>query len=38
MPYREWKDRYQAEASAAQLETFEKTKPLHAFVSGHQKG
>jgi len=37
MPYAEWKRRYQAEASAEQLQTFERTKPLHAFVSGHHK-
>ncbi len=37
MPYDEWKDRYQSEASAEQLEKFEETRPLHAFVSGHQK-
>jgi hypothetical protein len=38
MPYSEWKQKHQAEASAEQLETFERTKPLHAFISGHQKG
>ena len=27
MPYSEWKSRYQKEASAAQLETFNKNKP-----------
>ena len=37
MPYAEWKDRYQREASAEQLQTFEETKTLHAFVSGHHK-
>lgn len=37
MPYDEWKDRYQSDASAEQLEKFEETRPLHAFVSGHQK-
>jgi len=37
MPYNEWKDRYQSEASAEQLEKFEETRPLHAFVSGHHK-
>ncbi len=37
MPYDEWKDRYQSEASAEQIEKFEETRPLHAFVSGHQK-
>ena len=38
MPYAEWKQRYQKEASPEQQQTFEATKPLHAYVSGHQKG
>lgn len=37
MPFNEWKSRYQKEASAEQLEAFEKTKPQHAFISGHNK-
>ena len=37
MPYKEWKARYQEEASPEQLQRFEDTKPLHAFVSGHHK-
>jgi hypothetical protein len=37
MPYTEWKAKYQQEASPEQLEQFEETKPLHAFVSGHHK-
>jgi hypothetical protein len=37
MPYSEWKSNYQKEASEEQLQRFEDTKPLHAFVSGHQK-
>ncbi len=37
MPYREWKDRHQQEATAAQQEEFERTKPLHALISGHDK-
>jgi hypothetical protein len=37
MPYAEWKQRYQTEASPEQQQTFEETKPLHAFVSGHYK-
>jgi hypothetical protein len=37
MPYEVWKEKYQREATAEQLERFEETKPLHAFVSGHQK-
>ena len=36
MPYSEWKEKYQEKASEEQLETFEKTKPLHAKISGHQ--
>jgi len=35
MPYSEWKQRYQQEATAEQLEKFERTKPLHAKISGH---
>ena len=38
MPYAEWQAKYQHEATAEQLETFERTKPLHAKISGHQKG
>jgi hypothetical protein len=38
MPYEEWKLRHQKEASPEQQRTFEETKPLHAFVSGHHKG
>ena len=37
MPYPEWKERFQQEATAEQQQRFEDTKPLHAFVSGHQK-
>jgi hypothetical protein len=37
MPYDEWRRLYQKEATAQQQELFEQTKPLHAFVSGHQK-
>ncbi|MEJ2179700.1 MAG: DUF1244 domain-containing protein [Gammaproteobacteria bacterium] len=35
MTYDEWKKDYQKEASADQLKTFEDTKSLHAFISGH---
>jgi hypothetical protein len=35
MPYAQWKEKYQEKASAKQLETFEKTKPIHANISGH---
>lgn len=31
MPYGEWKERYQREASQEQIDTFERTKPLHAW-------
>jgi hypothetical protein len=37
MPYEDWKTRHQQPASADQLREFEATKPLHAFVSGHDK-
>lgn len=37
MPYDEWKRKYQTEATAEQKRQFEETKPLHAFVSGHQQ-
>lgn len=36
MPYGEWKTKYQKEASAEQQKTFEETRPLHAYISGHQ--
>jgi len=29
MPYEEWKQRHQNEATPAQIENFEKTKPAH---------
>ncbi|NQV56735.1 MAG: DUF1244 domain-containing protein [Rhodospirillales bacterium] len=35
MPYGQWKDNHQMEASDAQKATFEETKPLHAKISGH---
>jgi len=38
MPYADWKRLYQTEASPDQQRTFEETKPLHAYVSGHKKG
>jgi len=37
MPYKEWKSNYQTEANQEKLDEFEKTKPLHAFISGHNK-
>lgn len=35
MPFKEWKSKYQTEASQEQIDTFESTKPLHAKISGH---
>ena len=35
MPYGQWKGQFQANASDEQLQKFEKTKPLHADISGH---
>ncbi len=35
MPYGEWKSKFQTEATSAQQEEFEATKPLHAKISGH---
>ena len=37
MLYAEWKEKYQTEATPEQMDTFEKTRPLHAYISGHQK-
>jgi hypothetical protein len=36
MPYGEWKQRFQAEATPEQQQRFEETKPLHAEISGHR--
>ncbi len=35
MPYEEWKTKYQPKATPEQLQKFEDTTALHAFVSGH---
>jgi hypothetical protein len=35
MSFEEWKTKYQQKATPEQLQTFEDTTPLHAFVSGH---
>jgi hypothetical protein len=35
MPYEEWKTKYQPKATPEQLQKFEATTALHAFVSGH---
>lgn len=37
MPYSEWKSKFQTSASDEQLDKFEKTKSLHAHISGHNK-
>lgn len=37
MPYGEWKDKFQGKATEEQLKKFEKTKPLHAAISGHNR-
>ena len=37
MDFLEWKKMNQKPASDEQLDTFEKTKPLHAEISGHNK-
>jgi hypothetical protein len=36
MPYGEWKEKYQDESSTIQQELYEKTKPLHAKITGYQ--
>jgi len=35
MPFEEWKTKYQQKATPEQLQMFEATTALHAFVSGH---
>lgn len=35
MPFEEWKAKYQQKATPEQLQQFEATTALHAFVSGH---
>lgn len=35
MSYGEWKDKYQHKATPEQMDTYERTKPLHAKISGH---
>ena len=37
MPFDLWKKEHQNEASEEQKQVFEKTRPLHAHVSGHNK-
>lgn len=36
MPFEQWKSKYQQKASEDQMQQFEKTKPLHADISGHK--
>ncbi len=36
MPYADWKQKHQQPASDEQVETFARTKPLHAKISGHR--
>ena len=36
MPYGEWKDKYQTEASDEQKRLYEETEPLHAKIAGHE--
>jgi len=36
MPYGEWKDKHQPEASGDQKRLYEETKPLHAEIAGHE--
>ena len=38
MPFDEWKKEFQKEATSEQLKDFEEAKPLHAVISGHNKG
>ena len=35
--YADYKAKYQTEATPEQKQRFEETKPLHAYVSGHDK-
>ena len=35
MSFKEWKRLYQTKATPEQKQTFEKTRPLHALISGH---
>ena len=35
MPYAEWKAKYQKEATPAQEQKYEETKPLHAEITAH---
>ena len=37
MPYGEWKDKHQLEATDEQKRRYKETMPLHAEISGHNK-
>lgn len=37
MPFEKWKSCFQQKATPDQLQKFESTTPLHAFISGHNK-
>lgn len=37
MPYGEWKKQFQKDATPEQQAKYEETKPLHAYISGHNK-
>ncbi len=37
MPYKAWTAEYQTEATPEQKQRYEETKPMHAYVSGHNK-
>lgn len=37
MSYDEWKRDFQKDASPEKLKMFDDTKPLHAYISGHNK-
>ena len=36
MPYDQWKNQFQQEATPEQLAMFEETRPLHSEISGHR--
>ena len=35
MPFEQWKSQFQQKATQEQMDQFENTKALHAFISGH---
>ena len=35
MPYNEWRDKHQTEATEAQKQTYKETTPLHSKISSH---